>query len=250
MNDYQFINDCLKDVVFIQDQWKRIYRAKGVSGLQQSDINGINTGDSLVDLTFSFPQISDSVQFLDFYSNNENCFFYHGIILNRRVDSNEINNRRINNTNVNNDQGNPTVNDNPRGRELFFSNKKNQYYSFGLGIGSSYGGIGLRFQQRWGNKVGYGFHLGGGYWPSTEIEGGPAFFYSAGIKYFWYKAWYIDLQFGPVATYKAISGYSGRIIYEKGKLWGPSLFYGGDWFFNKHIGINAALGISINLTDK
>jgi len=128
-------------------------------------------------------------------------------------------------------------------KERFFSNKKNLYYiSIATGFGQSYGGIGLRLQGRIGKILGFGYHAGVGYFPS--INGlDPAIWGSIGCKFFWYKAWYLNAQFGSVAQYEVYDH-----GYKKGTAYGPSILIGGDWFFNKYVGMNGALGGAFNVT--
>lgn len=133
-------------------------------------------------------------------------------------------------------------------KERFFSNKKNRYFSIAAGIGQSYGGIGIRLQGRIGNIQGVGFHGGVGYYPKiNDLK--PGVWVSAGCKFFIYKAWYLNLQFGSVAQYKAYK-YTVYIHphYAYGTAYGPSVLFGGDWFFNKHVGMNGALGAALNVT--
>ena len=126
-------------------------------------------------------------------------------------------------------------------KERFYSNKKNLYYiSIATGIGQSYGGIGLRFQGRTGNIVGFGYHAGVGYFPELNNLK-QAIWWSIGCKFFWYKAWYLDFQFGSVAQYRVSGKY--------GTAYGPSILIGGDWFFNKYVGLNGAIGGAFNLTE-
>ncbi len=132
-----------------------------------------------------------------------------------------------------------------KSKERFFSNKKNIYYiSIAPGFGQSYGGIGIRLQGRIGKIIGFGYHAGVGYFP--EINGlKPAIWYSGGCKFFWYKAWYLDFQFGSVAQYKVYDH-----GYKYGTAYGPSVLIGGDWFFNKYVGMNGAIGGAFNVTQK
>ena len=133
-------------------------------------------------------------------------------------------------------------------KDRYFSYNKNKYSSFSLGYGQSYGGLGVRYQRRWGNKVGLGVHAGGGYMPSPESSGGPTYFFSGGFKFFWYKGWYFDFQYGPTSTFKR-NNYQTSWKDERGKTFGPSILIGGDWFFNKYVGLNGGLGVATNITE-
>jgi len=132
--------------------------------------------------------------------------------------------------------------------EKFFSRKKNKYYSLAIGYGNAYGGLGIRFQQRFGNKLGFGYHAGVGYFPGQVVDMEPSAWFCSGVKFFWYKAWYINITYGTVARYKEeiyYWGYHLHSSYEESNLYGPSFLLGGDWFFNKVFGMNAALGVSL-----
>jgi hypothetical protein len=132
--------------------------------------------------------------------------------------------------------------------EKFFMNKKNKYFSVGVGYGNSYGGLGLRLQQRFGNKLGFGWHAGVGYFPGQVLDMEPSVWFCGGAKFFWYKAWYINITYGTVARYKQEQYYWGYYYgyqSEEGNLYGPSFMLGGDWFFNKVFGMNGALGVSV-----
>jgi len=131
-------------------------------------------------------------------------------------------------------------------RERFFSNIKNLYYiSTALGVGQSYGGIGLRLQGRIGKILGFGYHAGVGYIPS--INGLRSYIaYSVGLKFFWYKGWYLDFQYCVVGPY-SYHEYPNETVY--GLAYGPSILVGGDWFFNKFFGINGAVGFCFNVTE-
>lgn len=117
----------------------------------------------------------------------------------------------------------------------FFLRGENKYASIGPGIGISYGGIGWRFQQRFGNMKGFGYHFGLGFYPNTQN-----FYFStwlnAGLKYYWYKWFYLDMSAGTIK----------RIHYQHIDLdvYGVSLLVGGDYFFKERTGLNIALGIS------
>jgi hypothetical protein len=132
-----------------------------------------------------------------------------------------------------------------KSKERFFSNKKNIYYiSIATGFGQSYGGIGVRLQGRIGGILGFGYHAGVGYFPEIN-ETKEAIWFSGGCKFFWYKAWYLDFQFGSVGQYKVYDR-----GYKYGTAYGPSVLLGGDWFFNKYVGMNGAIGAAFNVTQK
>ena len=141
----------------------------------------------------------------------------------------------------------PAMMDKP---EKFYADK---YFSIAAGYGQSYGGLGGRLQGRTGKVLGFGYHAGVGYVLPKEEASGTDIFYYFGLKFFWYKAWYLNLQYGPTAigtksylvyNHNTVTSYKEKII-----LFGPSLLIGGDWFFNEQFGLNGALGVATNLTN-
>lgn len=96
---------------------------------------------------------------------------------------------------------------------------KIRYYSLACGLGTSYGLLGLKFQGRTGGKYGIGYHIGAG----TSFRGLGA---NIGFKIYPYKWFYLNPQIG--------------IMFKQSYV---AFLIGGDWFFNKHIGLNCGLGI-------
>jgi len=136
----------------------------------------------------------------------------------------------------------------------FFKNGCDKYFaSFGLGHGPSYGWMGLRYQGRIGKEQGFGWHLGGGIFPNLGMFSidHTYFLASGGLKFFFFRGMYIDLQYGSflVIEDNRYYEYSNYHYYEPKDviLHGPSLTFGGDWFFNKYIGINAGVGFSYDV---
>jgi len=125
-----------------------------------------------------------------------------------------------------------------------------KYFMLAIGYGNSYGGTGLRIQWRFGGIQGFGFHLGGGYLPDSEV-----FLAAAGIKYFPYKNLYINAQFGLIGNeeyYESYyNGYTNNYsdYYEENLLYGPSVLLGGDWNWGGKVGFgfNAGAGASYAL---
>ena len=114
----------------------------------------------------------------------------------------------------------------------------------GTGVGNSYGGIGLRAQGRFGGKTGFGIHGGVGYRPDAG-----QIFASAGIKFFPYKGFYINTQFGYTGYESYHELYSGSYIAFNRTLYGPSFLIGIDqvWGGRVGLGFNAGLGVSYNI---
>jgi hypothetical protein len=128
---------------------------------------------------------------------------------------------------------------------FFFDHRDTYYYSVALGFGQSYGGLGLRFQGRIGRTLGVGYHGGLGMFLPLRGYGVSTLgvvFFSVGAKFFWYRAWYLDVQYGSVGRYQTGSG--------SATVYGPSFLIGGDWFFNDRVGLNVAAGVAINATVK
>jgi hypothetical protein len=141
----------------------------------------------------------------------------------------------------------------PRRSEKYFSNGKNEYNSLSLGFGESHGYFGLRFQHRWGGIQGWGYHAGIGISPFGTSEHPATINFSAGVKYFFYKGWFIDLQFGTFPADKMITTKTDTNKYYNyhdsvRTAYGPSLMIGGDWFFNRYFGLTADMGFSVNVT--
>jgi len=143
--------------------------------------------------------------------------------------------------------------------ETFLTDHKDNYYfSIATGIGPSYGFLGVRYQGRIGGRQGLGYHAGIGVFPGHDHDQPSRVCYSAGLKYYFYKAWYVDFQVGRTVfpnsndytempkdtinskTYHRIDGDPAI---------GLSILAGGDWFFNKNFGMNGAFGVAVNVSD-
>ena len=127
----------------------------------------------------------------------------------------------------------------------------------GGGYGNSYGGLGLRAQWRMGEEQSVGIHAGVGYLPYT----GPSYqlrevviLASAGVKFFPYKDFYINTQFGLTGyeSYSTHNNITGRSTYYGQFLYGPSFLVGGDWTWGDKVGygFNAGLGLTSNINAK
>lgn len=120
---------------------------------------------------------------------------------------------------------------------------KGNYFMIGTGYGNSYGGLGIKIQRRMGGKQGFGIHVGVGYFPNAPILA------SLGLKFFPYKNFYLDTQFG-------LTGYEESYYYDPNNsfdnshlLYGPSFLVGGDWVWGSKVGFgfNTGLGITYNI---
>ena len=135
---------------------------------------------------------------------------------------------------------------NPVKDDAYFVKNKNEYWSLATGLGQSYGGmIGLRFQQRFGEKMGLGYHGGIGYTPGGDTLRGFVGF-AVGVKFFFYKSYYINLQYGTAGLIYYEDVY-GNILNQE-IMYGPAVMAGGDWFFTKYFGMNGALGVAFNVS--
>jgi hypothetical protein len=100
--------------------------------------------------------------------------------------------------------------------------KKYKYISLAIGAGTSYGGFGVRFQQRFGKKIGFAYHVGLGYIPSpNSLNGVPGFTF--GGKLFWSRLFYADLQSGIMGIGHSYGENFNSIVY------GSALMIGCDW---------------------
>jgi len=132
------------------------------------------------------------------------------------------------------EQSTPPVN------HLQSTNKKEftgMYSQASVGMGVSYGGIGVNFSMRFGGILGYGFHAGVGYIINGNAAG------VAGFKFYPYKNLYFNAVFGIIAYEEII--YKGWYYYtDVQALYGPGFLFGGEWAWGSKIkyGFNAAVG--------
>jgi hypothetical protein len=129
--------------------------------------------------------------------------------------------------------------------DKFYKDKKDSYFSTAIGYGTSYGGFGIRQDFRGGKILGFGLHVGAGYFPFN----GGGFLISGGAKFYFYKGFYLNFQYGYVGIEQTtVDSYNGTTyIHEEKKytLHGPSFLIGGDWFFGKRFGLNIGAGVTI-----
>jgi|GEM_PF-3981099 len=128
----------------------------------------------------------------------------------------------------------------------YFLMRKNKYLSIGVGWGIQYAGfLGLRFQQRFGNVVGFGYHLGIGLsgWRLEDYGG------SAGLKFFLYKGLFIDCSAAYMRFTKTT--YVNNIKVSEEKYWDvvTGMMVGYDWLFGKNFGFNLDGGWLIAMSD-
>ena len=136
-------------------------------------------------------------------------------------------------------------------QDRYFSAGKNDYNSMASGFGQSYGFPGIRYQRRVGDLLGIGFNAGLGVSPFGVHENLGGIWCSTGIKFFWYKGWYLGFQVGTVPAtrllYQEDSVRPKEPVTETRLSLGPSILLGGDFLFNRHWGMNIALGASLNM---
>ncbi len=119
--------------------------------------------------------------------------------------------------------------------DLFFKRSHNRYTSFGFGIGNGFGGLGVKFQQRWGGEMGFAYHLGLGlhfdlFMQNTRVR------YNAGIKWYYYRNLYLDLSYGFL--------FRKQIPRAEIDIYNYYISLGTDIFSTRNIGANVALGIA------
>jgi len=124
-------------------------------------------------------------------------------------------------------------------------NRKGNYFSIATGYGNSYGGLGFRLQYVTPGNVRVGIHGGAGYFPSM----GGWLLFSGGVQIYFWDEMYVDAQFGAFGAYENAYWSDYDSHYDSGRLWGPSLLIGYDWFVTDHFGFNLATGASLDVGD-
>ncbi|OMP29952.1 hypothetical protein [Mangrovimonas sp. DI 80] len=109
-----------------------------------------------------------------------------------------------------------------------------KYFMLGVGYGNSYGGSGVRAQFRTGGIVGFGAHIGAGYFPEAPVLA------SAGLKFFYYKGLYLNTQFGLVGWKDDYYDYYSSS--NKELTYGPSALLGADFAWGKKVGFGFNVG--------
>jgi hypothetical protein len=137
--------------------------------------------------------------------------------------------------------------------EPYFSRGKNDFYVLSAGIGQSHGFGGIMFEHRWGQTQGWGYHAGIGVAPFGTTEHKATVNFSAGVKFYFYRGFNIDLQFGTVPATKQITAWDDSLkrfnTHDTVRIaYGPSLLVGWDWFFNRYFGLTFSIGCSVNTT--
>ncbi len=140
------------------------------------------------------------------------------------------------------------------GRFLYNGNGT-YFFSMGTGMGASYGGMGFRFQARFGRLMGIGMHVGVGWvFPylsdsdTINIIGNPVSVLT-GIKFFPYKGLYLDVQFGNFGRIADVSWQDGRQIVANARTpYGLVFSSGWDCFISRSFGLNLGAGVALDLT--
>ena len=110
------------------------------------------------------------------------------------------------------------------------------YYDIGIGVGVSYGGLGVKAQRRWGDVLGFGFTSGIGYLTSTDEIG-----WALGPKFYFYKDFSLTANFGTTSVQPDYYGEWESEI-------GIAFLIGGDWTWGESVkyGFNINLGVAVH----
>lgn len=126
-------------------------------------------------------------------------------------------------------------------------------FSFGLGYGNSYGGLGVCGQVDLMEMI--ALHAGIGYFPAIEEPAEDTLLFSAGGTFYPkmdlepFKP-YVDLQFGGIGIEaREYIDWWGEIEREQKTLWGISILGGAEIWLSDNFALDAALGLSLNLTE-
>jgi hypothetical protein len=125
-------------------------------------------------------------------------------------------------------------------------------FSLGLGYGNSYGGIGVCGQVDLTEM--FALHAGAGYFPAIEEPAEGTLLFSGGITFYPkldadpFKP-YIDLQFGGIGIEAREWIYWWGVESEQKTLWGISILGGAEIWLSDDFALDAALGLSLNLTE-
>ncbi len=107
--------------------------------------------------------------------------------------------------------------------------------TIGVGIGNSYGGFGIRYQQHLRIVKGLAWHVGVGAYKEVYLSN-PAIFMNAGVKYFYYKYLYVDLSAGSLQQH---ARHDGLFI-----TYGTTLMTGLEYYLSHVFAVNLGIGIS------
>jgi len=128
------------------------------------------------------------------------------------------------------------------------------YFALGFGFGNSYGCFGVCGQVGLTEMV--ALHAGVGYFPAIEEPVEDTLLFSTGVTFYPkmdlepFKP-YVDLQFGGIGVEaREWIDWWGYIEREQKTLWGISILGGAEiWLFDNNLGLDAGLGLSLNLTE-
>ena len=126
-------------------------------------------------------------------------------------------------------------------------------FSLGLGYGNSYGGLGVCGQVDFTGML--ALHAGVGYFPTIEEPMEDTLLFSGGVTFYPkidldpFKP-YVDLQFGGIGVEaREWIDWWGDIEREQKTLWGISILGGAEIWLSENFCLDAALGLSLNLTE-
>lgn len=119
-------------------------------------------------------------------------------------------------------------------QEKFLKFKKENFWGLGVGYGINYSGLGLSIQSRVGNRVGIGFHLGGGYYPPNTSVNTRQLFYNLGVKLYPYYFYFVDFTYTRTAFYFEGDRYKDFIAVSLGR----------NFNLSQYINLNTAIGLA------
>ena len=123
------------------------------------------------------------------------------------------------------------------------------YNSISFGYGNSYGGLGTKYEYKFGTIA---IHGGVGYFPPPADYAESTVLFSGGIKLFFSSNdMYLNLQFGTFGVEATQLSYTTIYSTTKEKkqktLYGPTILLGNTILIGKSVGLNCAVGISYNM---
>jgi chaperonin cofactor prefoldin len=117
-------------------------------------------------------------------------------------------------------------------KDVIYNKKRNNYWATGAGFGSNYSGLGISLQSRFGNRLGFGVHFGGGYWFSSPSIDAELILLNGGIKIY-AEEYFVDFTYNR--TIKHILGDKYQNLFSAG--------IGRNWNIRYFLLINTGVGL-------